>query len=276
MARKKMSKKKKRPRNKNTDFKAKYYDLRHPTSFAGKKTFADSLKSDERESAKNWLESEIPYQIHKPVKKKFKRQKILAQFQYQVQGDLVDVSKLAKYNSGVKYLFTVIDCFSRKAEVEPILNKTATTVTAAFEKILSRLGYLPLYFNSDQGGEFVNATFKKMLKKHNILFFTSLDKDIKCSLVERFNRTIMTRIYRFMTKNNTYRFLDVLPNIIDNYNQTPHSSIGIAPAKVSHKNKEQVWAKLNKKPHNNNNKTRFIVGDYVLIPKNRKNFSKSL
>ena len=80
-----------------------------------------------------------------------------------------------------------------------------------------------------------------------------------------------------MTKNNTYRFLDVLPNIIDNYNQTPHSSISIAPAKVSHKNKEQVWTKLNKKPHNNNNnKTRFIVGDYVLIPKNRKTFQKAM
>ena len=156
----------------------------------------------------------------------------------------MDVSSLAEHNSNMRYLLTVIDAFSRKAFVEPVVNKSAKNVVAAFERILNRLKFKPLYFHSDQGSEFVNAVFKKMLKKHNIDSFTSLDKDIKASIVERFNRTLMTRIYRYLTKHNSYKYVHILPDLIRNYNNTVHSAIGLPPAKVNHKNKEEVWLRL--------------------------------
>ena len=156
--------------------------------------------------------------MHKTVPKKFKRAKTVAGFEMQLQGDLVDVSSLSKDNSNVRFLLTVIDVFSRKAFVEPLLRKTASSVAQGFEKILNRLGFRPFYFNSDQGPEFVNATFKALLRKHEIEIFTSNDADIKCAIVERFNRTLMSKIYRYLTKHNSRRYLDVLPDIINNYN----------------------------------------------------------
>ena len=42
-----------------------------------------------------------------------------------------------------------------------------TTTTKAFEKILNNIG-IPKTIYSDQGSEYKNATFQKLLGKHNI------------------------------------------------------------------------------------------------------------
>ena len=51
-------------------------------------------------------------------------------------------------------------------------------------------------------------------------------------MVERFNRTMKTRMYKYFTANNTIRYVDVLPELISGYNNTVHSSINMAPANV--------------------------------------------
>ena len=263
----------------NTKYRNKYYDLSHPSSYGGKSSFLRSLKPKERADAESWLETQDTYLMHKTVPKKFARVRTVAGLETQLQGDLIDVSSLAKDNSNVKFLLTVIDVFSRKAFVEPLLRKTASSVALGFEKILNRLGFRPFYFNSDQGPEFVNATFKALLRKHKIDFFTSNDADIKCAVVERFNRTLMSKIYRYLTKHNSHRYLDVLPDIINNYNNLYHSAVGLAPSQVTHTNKEKVWQKLYNSPtkksdKNNKKKKRLFSGDYVRIPKARKAFAK--
>ena len=231
-----------------TSYRDKYFDLSHPGSYGGKTSFLRSLKPKERADAEAWLNTQDTYLMHKTVPRKFERTKTVAAFETQLQGDLIDVSSLAEHNSGVKFLFTVVEVFSRKAFVEPLSRKTALSVAQGFEKILKRLGFRPLYFNSDQGPEFVNGTFKALLRKHKIDFFTSNDADIKCAVVERFNRTLMGKIYRYLTKHNSYRYLDVLPDIINNYNDSPHSAVGLPPAQVTHSNKEKVWLKLYNTP----------------------------
>ncbi len=52
--------------------------------------------------------------------------------------------------------------FSKKADVMPLKDREQTTVTAAFSKKLSTLG-VPKSIFSDQGSEFKNATFQKLL-----------------------------------------------------------------------------------------------------------------
>ena len=259
----------------NTKYRDKYYDLSHPSSYGGKTSFLRSLKPTERADANSWLETQDAYLMHKTVPKKFERTKTVADLETQLQGDLVDVSSLSKDNSNVKFLLTVIDVFSRKAFVEPLLRKTAESVAQGFEKILNRLGFRPFYFNSDQGPEFVNATFKALLRKHKIDFFTSNDADIKCAIVERFNRTLMGKIYRYLTKHNSHRYLDVLPDIINNYNNLRHSAVGLAPSQVNHTNKEKVWQKLyNPTKRIIRQKKNLNLGDHVRIPKTRKLFAK--
>ena len=152
------------------NFKKKYYDLKFPYSYTGKSAFLSSLKPKERNKAEKWLDKERTYLTHKTVPRKFKRLPTIAGFQQQVQGDLIDLSYLARDNDKNRYLFTVIDAFSRLGFAEAIPNKDSKTVANAFEKILKKMTYKPLYFFSDNGSEFFGH-FRKMLKKKDFVLY---------------------------------------------------------------------------------------------------------
>ena len=56
---------------------------------------------------------------------------------------------------------------------------------------------------------------------------------MKCAIVERFNRTLKSKIYKWFTWKKTSGYLDVLDMFISCYNETVHASRGIAPSLVS-------------------------------------------
>jgi len=81
--------------------------------------------------------------------------------------------------------------------------KSARNVADAFEKILNE-GPCNMV-QSDKGTEFLNSTVQSMLRRHGIHFYTSENKDLIASVVERFNRTLKTNMYRYFTHANTRR-----------------------------------------------------------------------
>ena len=172
-----------------------YYDPARPGSFGGVKALS---KASNRKYVKEWLSGQEAYTLHKPTRRKFKRrQMICVGLDHLWQIDLADLSSLSRYNDGHRYLLTCIDCFSRYAWAVPIKNKTATSVTNAFASLISLRK--PMYVQSDKGGEFLNSTFQSFPKSNDIRFYTSENDDIKCALVERFNRTLKTRMWRHFT-----------------------------------------------------------------------------
>ena len=96
-----------------------------------------------------------------------------------VQADLIDVSRLSRYNRGFKFLLTCIDVFSKQAWVVPLKDKTGTTLVNAFESIRSPL---PQTLQTDKGSEFTNRKFQQWLKEHQVHFFTTENEDIKASI----------------------------------------------------------------------------------------------
>jgi len=110
------------------------------------------------------------------------------------------------------------------------------------------------------------------LKRQGVDFHTTHNPDIKGAVIERFNRTLRTKLY--FTKNNTYRYLDVINNLLASYNSV-HSTIAMAPSKVSPSNIYYVWQNVNslraKIPHGRVN---FKVGDLVRITKQKVAFVK--
>ena len=63
-------------------------------------------------------------------------------------------------------------------------------------------------------------------------------------MVERVNRTIKSRIQKYFYKNKTKNWIDILEKVVVNYNNTPHSVIGIAPNQVSESNRKQVYKRM--------------------------------
>ncbi|PFX25939.1 putative uncharacterized transposon-derived protein F54H12.3 [Stylophora pistillata] len=166
---------------------------------------------------------------------------------------------------------------------EPVKRKTGPEVTKAFTVILKRArkqGHTtPIRLQTDKGKEFYNSSFKALLKKEGIHHF-STQGDAKGSVIERWNRTFKTKLYRYFTASNSYKFLDVIQSILSQYNHTYHRSIGRAPVKVDDSNVKDVWYKLyDKHLPKADKKTKpprpkFKIGDYVRLSKVARNFRK--
>ena len=92
-------------------------------------------------------------------------------------------------------------------------SKTGTAVTSAFQSIFKDPRYVrrrPVWVRTDKGKEFLNKKFTEMLKREGIQFHVCKNPDVKCSVVERAERTIRDRLYKYFTYKNRYRYIDVL------------------------------------------------------------------
>jgi hypothetical protein len=140
----------------------------------------------------------------------------------------VDVSKLSEENNDIKFLLCAIDVFTRKLFVQPTPDKKADSVLEAFKTILAFMERLPDNVTSDNGGEFVNAKMKTMLKKLRVKFHVSVS-DNKCSTVEAAQKSLQRRLYKFMVDRETLRYIDILPEIVESYNRCRHRILGMSP-----------------------------------------------
>ena len=225
-----------------------YYDPSHPAGFAGvdavhkeaKKKFPNLRRQDVRA----WLEHQDVYTLHKPSRRRYPRNRVVVYgIDDQWQADLVDLAAYARYNKGTKFLLTCIDVFSKYAWVIPLKDKSGKSLLAAFRKLFRESGRLPDKLQTDKGTEFYNARVKEFLKSKGVKLF-STENETKASVVERFNRTLKTKMWRYFTANATYNYSDVLQDFVSAYNGARHRSIGRPPDTVTENNELEVWKTL--------------------------------
>ena len=196
-----------------------YFDPRKVGSYGG----VDALRRVARMPRKivvEWLSEQDAYTLHKPARRHFKRRRIIVGgLRQQRQADLVDLSNLKKDNDAMTFLLTVIDVFSKVAWCVPMKNKSAASLVAALDTTFSN-GW-PQTLQTDQGLEFLNKSVQALLKKHGIHHFSTHKAETKASVVERFNRTLKTRMWRYFTKHQTWRYIDVLQDFVQSYINTP-------------------------------------------------------
>ena len=250
-----------------------YYNPREAGSFGGIRAL--SLHSGKSQSAvRKFLQGEDTYTLHRPVRRRFPRRRTFAKgINDLFQADLVDVSNISQHNDGYRFILTCIDVFSKIAWAIPLKTKSATEVTAAFEKILAdrRCNML----QTDKGTEWLNSKFQSMLRDSGIKFYTTENEDLKASIVERFNRTLKERMWRYFTYTNTRRFLDVLPDLIHAYRNSYHRSIKMTPADVDKSVEDLVRRRLYPLKPKRKLKFKFSVGDKVRISMQRMPFTKA-
>ncbi|XP_036146267.1 uncharacterized protein LOC118646760 [Monomorium pharaonis] len=56
---------------------------------------------------------------------------------------------------------------------------------------------------------------------------------MKASVVERFNRTLKKDMWKKLTLNGNYKWVDLLPDLVSNYNSRKHRTIGVRPVDVT-------------------------------------------
>ena len=206
----------------------RYHDPSAPGSLGGVQRFAKA-QGLPLKKAQRLLERDVGYTLHKPRRRRFATLPVIVGgLDDQWAADLVEVQRLAKHNRGIRYLLTVVDVLSKYAWVQPLKTKTGVALVKAFEKIVRQGGRHPNRLQTDRGKEFYNRTFQRWVDEQDIQHF-STEGDAKASVVERFNRTLKERLYRYLTTANTLRFDKVLPQLVQGYNATRHRSIGMPP-----------------------------------------------
>ena len=256
-----------------------YYNPKSSASFSGiqkllhavrrKKQFV-KVKQKEIEA---WLKQQPTYTLHKPFRKHFTRRKtIVSKIDQQWQADLADMQSLMKQNNMNRYLLCVIDVFSRFAWVIPIKNKMGKTLIQAFESIFKTSKRKPLSLQTDKGTEFKNHAFQMYLKKQNIHFFTTENPETKASIVERFQRTLKTRMWKYFTFKKTRKYIDVLDLLVQGYNQSFHRSIKSKPSDVRVSNESEISQHLYSA--STSKRIKFAVHDLVRINKTKRTFDK--
>ena len=148
--------------------------------------------------------------------------------------------------------------------------KSAASLVAALGSTF-RKGW-PKMLQTDQGLEFLNKSVQTLLKKHDIHHFSTHNTETKACVVERFNRTLKERMWRYFTKHRTSRYIDFLQDMVQSYNNTRHRSMGMAPLQVSYKNQEEVWQRLY--GHDGKGVPKLRVSDRVRISKYKGKFEK--
>jgi transposase InsO family protein len=222
---------------------------------------------------KEWLSHQNVYTLHKPIKHRFKTRRVLvSSIDDQWQADLVDMQKYKTQNKGMNYILTVIDIFSKFSWAIPIKNKTGNEVMKSFASIFKER--VPRKLHTDKGLEFINKPTQSLLKKYRVHWFAT-ENETKAQVVERFNRTLKGRMWKHFTQDNNKRWLDILPDLISNYNSTYHRSIKMTPVEASLiKNSAEVYKNLFPDDNDKNYKPKFNAGERVRISKKRKDFNK--
>ena len=184
------------------------------------------------------------------------------------------MQKFSKWNKGYRYLLNIIDVFSKFAWSIPIKNKTGNTITESFDDVIKKSKRKPKFIWVDQGSEFYNKTFKDWLKKNNIEMYSTFNEG-KAVVIERFNGTLKSKMYKQFTVQNNTVWYNILDDLIKKYNNTKHSAIKMKPIEVNKKNQGIVYFNLYGDMEPSKQKQKFKVGDNVRISKyKRKVFDK--
>ncbi|CAB4009156.1 integrase core domain-containing, partial [Paramuricea clavata] len=102
-------------------------------------------------------------------------------------------------------------------------------VNLLLDEFKKRFGKYPEVAQFDEGKEFYNVGVRNLLQKHNVRYF-STNSDRKAAIVERFNRTLKTMMWKYFYSKGTYNWVDAIDELTYNYNHTKHSSILMRPA----------------------------------------------
>lgn len=223
------------------------------------------------------FKSRIVAELHKPARRNYPRRNVTIKgINDLYQADLIEVRPYSRLNKGFNYILTVINCFTKVADAVALKDKSGKTVSNAMEKVILRDRNQIRNLQTDDGKEYFNKLFKGLMQKYNINHY-STKSDKKASIIERFNRTLKSAMFKTFSKRGSHVWYDTLTDLIREYNNKYHRTIGMKPVNVNKSNEQLVLNRIKKAtaPKAELRPPRkFVTGDKVRISKYKGVFSK--
>ena len=155
----------------------------------------------------------------------------------------IDLADMIDYktsnNEGYRYIFIIIDNFSKYLFAIPLKNKFSQTITNEFSNILTTSKRKPLKIESDRGSEFYNSIFQNFMKSKNIQHYSRYT-DKGHSIAERVIRTLRDLLKKPVFEKRKADWLSELPSVVKKYNNTNHHSKKMTPVQASKKSNEKI------------------------------------
>jgi len=176
---------------------------------------------------KEWHDLQIEVQLLRRQVKEKSRGHITASFVNEAWNmDIFDYSKFVENNSGYKYIFCCIDIYSRKVFIEPLTDKSGESCGAALQSIILENRVKPRIIISDNDAAFNTDFFENVLDRNGIAHNTNIKGDHKVlGIIDSFSKKLRTILSKHFLRTQSTRWINRIQIIINNYNNTPHSSL---------------------------------------------------
>ena len=187
--------------------------------------------------------------------------------------DLADFSDYkTSNNKGFRYIFIIIDNFSKFLCAIPLKNKYSQTITNEFSNNLTKLKRKPVKIESDRGSVFYNSIFQNFLKSKNVQHYSRVT-DKSPSTAERVIRTVPSLLKKPVFEKGNADWLSELPSVIKQYNNSIHHSIKMTPVQASKtSNERKVYS--NFQDRRVKRQIKFELGQLVRTADIKRVFSK--
>ena len=216
----------------------------------------------------------IDEKYSKPPRKKYPTNKVIYNHIDEIWS--IDLADMIDYkisnNKGFRYIFVIIDNYSKYLWAIPLGNKYSQTITNEFSNIVTTSKRKPLKIESDRGGDIYNSVFQNFFKTKNIQHYSRYT-DKGPSIGERVIRTVRDLLKKPVFEKGKADWLSELPSVIKQYNNTIHHSTKMTPNQASKKsNEKEVYSNLQDKRRKLNPK--YKLGQLVRTADIKKVFSK--
>ena len=125
------------------------------------------------QDTRKFLSTQDSYTLHKPTKKTFLTQQILApKPKVIISMDLIDIKNISEFNDGFKYLILYVDVFSKYLSTIPILDKTKESILMGLKAFFNKndnYKYSRIYSDMESG-LYSNLIRNLKKKKKNCVF----------------------------------------------------------------------------------------------------------
>ena len=210
----------------------------------------------------------------KPPKKNYPTNKVIYNHVDEIWS--IDLADMIDYkisnNKGFRYIFIIIDNFSKYLWAIPLKNKYSRSITNEFSNILRTTKRKPLKIESDRGSEFYKNIFQNYLKSKNIQQYSRYT-DKGPTIAERVIRTVRNLLKRPVFEKGNADWLSELPSVIKQYNNTIHHSIKMTPVQASKKSNEKIVFS-NLRDDRIKRQPKFKLGQLIRTADIKKVFSK--
>jgi hypothetical protein len=243
------------------------------------KRVRDSYLNIRRSNVSAFLKSQKVYQITKSQNHILNKPIMSSSPNERYGLDCINLVSYASANGGIdhgyKFILTIVDYFSRKVWLRPLISQTAVSVRNAMVNLVAETKTYSRIIVCDNGGEFKRETLDWM-KEHNIQVINTLSYSPESAgLVEGTNKKVRKVLQEIMIRTNSRRWTTHLQTTANLLNTQTNGTTKRTPDSIwkpGHKlqgEQDQDVIRLHERrivnAVKNNQTVEFKVNDFVRI-----------